>query len=190
MCVCIDHCSSPNRKRGSWSLRACLISFGACGDQSGFRCRMTTSESDRPPPPRPGTRVAIWTVKGKRSRQIQLHLADRKMVLCRHLLSMYGSYLHGYGSYFIFPCKKYIIDFHSLLNPLMKHQLEMVHRQKLTLAQFWILLRATTDQFLSMGLELHLQLCNPIHQKKLLLFQGSQVLGQNNINTSWKRKLT
>lgn len=55
---------SPSRKRTSWSLRACSIFFGDCGDQSGSRCRMTTSEFDRRPPPRLGTRVATWTVRG------------------------------------------------------------------------------------------------------------------------------
>lgn len=111
--LCVYVCIPSDRKRGSWSLRACSISSGACGDQSGFRCRMTTSESDHPPRPRPGTQVAIWTVKGKRSRKIKLHLADRKwwytaghqgadidyvlfvwwkvkLNLCHHFLWMYG----------------------------------------------------------------------------------------------------
>lgn len=80
MCVCVYSSVfvSSNRKKRNWLLRACWISFGASGDQSGYRCRMTTSESGRPPPPRLGTRVAIWTVKGKSSRQIQLHPSDRK----------------------------------------------------------------------------------------------------------------
>lgn len=59
-----------NRKRGSWSSRACWISSGAYGDQSGCRCRMTTSVSGRHPPLRPGTQVAIWTVKSKLCRRL------------------------------------------------------------------------------------------------------------------------
>lgn len=67
-----------NRKRGSSSSRACWISSGAYDDQSGCRCRMTTSGSGRHPPLRPGTQVAIWTVKGKLSRRIQFHLSAWK----------------------------------------------------------------------------------------------------------------
>lgn len=63
--LCID------RKRGSCSSRACWIFSGAYDDQSGCRCRMTTSVSGHHPPLRPGTQVAIWTVKGKLSRSIQ-----------------------------------------------------------------------------------------------------------------------
>lgn len=74
--LCILLCF--NRKRGSWSSRACWISSGAYDDQSGCRCRMTTSVSGHHPPLRPGTQVAIWTVKGKLSRRIQFHLSAWK----------------------------------------------------------------------------------------------------------------
>lgn len=78
MCVHWKKLLCPNRKRGSWSLRAYWISSGACGDQSGFRCKMTTSVSVHHPLLHPGTRVAIWTVKGKWSRWIQFQLAEWK----------------------------------------------------------------------------------------------------------------
>lgn len=72
--LCFDGSLCFNRKRGSWSSRACWISSGVFDDQSGFRCRTTTSVSVHRPPLRPGTRVVIWTVKGKLSRRVRFRL--------------------------------------------------------------------------------------------------------------------
>ena len=73
----------PIRKRRSWLSRACWISVGACVDQSGFRCRMTTSESDHPPPPHPGILGVIWTVKGKRTDPVTpLEVNEGRYRLC------------------------------------------------------------------------------------------------------------